>query len=492
MPPAAGTTIWSVENMIHEVGLPVPKDPDNRSIADWINKHWKKLYNTQVTENLVRSNFADWVSLRTRTHLNERDSLFGIAYRTRPRVSESKGGNPLLRLSLRRTSEATLDQFLERLTFGTPPLGLNPFQIGQTWLKNNKDADLICFICLCDIGAGEARPGFRAPTGYFTASTGYERIASVVNAANGHDIATLPLNSPKAPYNGTMLASLVAHECGHQFELGDEYGPGTGANFGGSSVTFANLQPKSAIMSGTVLDPTLIKWAFPRTIKIGRVASKPVPQGGFDFQFKLMPGSNPFARDDLVLIREAPLRKSDPYLHHRFKVVGVFTVGGNAVDVTQQNAPPLDPDLFDPSKVYVLICTNIKPGPELKLIAEPVLTHIRTSNAPLTGATCVATANQQSVMLPTNLPTAPPLSFYKPPPSMADVVGIYEGGGHVDCDIFRPAGRCKMRTADDFGLLTALAKVDPFCQVCRYIIVDRVDAMKLVDLDRMYAPHYPK
>jgi hypothetical protein len=119
-------------------------------------------------------------------------------------------------------------------------------------------------------------------------------------------------------------------------------------------------------------------------------------------------------------------------------------------------------------------------------VADPILDQIRASHGPLNapagsqGAACVATANAALIMTPTNLP---PVKFKKPPPAKADVLGIYEGGGHFDCDVFRPAGRCKMRTADD--------KVIPFCHVCRYVIVDRIDPMKLVALDQMYDPHYP-
>src|SRR5258705_7349955 len=59
--------------------------------------------------------------------------------------------------------------------------------------------------------------------------------------------------------------------------------------------------------------------------------------------------------------------------------------------------------------------------------------------------TLFRSGNAQPFMLPTNLPQ---LNFRQAPPSMADVLGIYEGGGHIDCEVFRPAGRCKMRTAD--------------------------------------------
>jgi hypothetical protein len=86
-----------------------------------------------------------------------------------------------------------------------------------------------------------------------------------------------------------------------------------------------------------------------------------------------------------------------------------------------------------------------------------------------------------SVMSPTNLPTT--LSNLKKL-TLPDVIGIYEGGAYHDGGVYRPAGRCKMRTASD--------KLMPFCHVCRYLIVDRVDPTKHGQLDAIYNRHYPR
>src|SRR5262249_12533566 len=123
-------------------------------------------------------------------------------------------------------------------------------------------------------------------------------------------------------------------------------------------------------------------------------------------------------------------------------------------------------------------CPRTAEGIELKLVAEPIFKHI-ASTGPLTAepgfdpALCVAAVNPYSVMTPTNLP---PLS--KTPRPRADVIGIYEGGRYHDCGVFRPAGRCKMRTGHD--------KTMPFCHVCRYLLVDRVDPTKHGELDDIY------
>jgi hypothetical protein len=484
--PTPGATQWSVENMIHQLGLPVPKDPA-RSIPDWVT-YWNQLYDTQVTAQLVQFNFSDWDLLRSRSPLNERDTAFGFAYGTRARVTGTAVGDPQLRPAPRRTTEASLDDFIKALSFGVAPPGGNPVNIGKVWTQGGKDRGLVCFVCLSDVGPGEAREG------YFAAATGFETAVNLISAPKGGtDFLTAALSDPKAPYSPDIYASRVAHECAHALGLGDEYGPGSTAMFTPASAdatSFPNLQAKDAITtssgSQTVFHPDKIKWLLPRAIKVGLMLNAPLPQGN-DFQMQLAPGHGTrFAVKDLVLLRQPPVN-SDPFAKIRFKVVQVFA---DAVDVTQMSGPPLDVSQYDTNKMHVFICASDSANPdvELKLVAGPVLNHIGTSAGPLNapagnaGAACVPAKNAAPFMTPTNLPT---LKFKKkPPPATADVVGIYEGGGHFDCGVVRPAGRCKMRTSDDM--------IVPFCQVCRYIIVDRVDAMKLAELDsKQYDPYYP-
>jgi len=481
--PAPGSTEWSVENMIHKLGLPVPKDPV-QSIPDAVIR-WNKLYDTQVTEALVKNKFSDWNDLRPRSPLNERDTAFGFAIETRARVSPAAGGDPLLRPAPRRTSEATINkEFINNLKISGSPLD----EIWDTDANNAKakDRGLVCFVCLSDMGAGEARRG------YFAASTGYEFRASTVPAANGNgsDIKTAPLSDKKAPYDPDILAERACHECGHAFGLADEYGPGDGTILTSAPSSHPNLQAKDVITSTsgttTVYHPDQIKWLLPRAIKVGLMTGASALSGS-NFQMNMAPGQGKlFAKDDLVLIRRPPL-DHDPYVDFRFKVLE--PLHPDWVEVAQTKGTlDLKATPYDATQLHVLICASksTNPGVELKLIADPIFNRIK-QGGPLTAAVCNAKANAASVMTPINMPT---LKYNKTPPATpADIIGIYEGGGHVDCGIFRPAGRCKMRTSDDF--FVPQNKIVPFCQVCRYLIVDRVDAMKLAKLDAMYDPNYP-
>jgi hypothetical protein len=482
--PDPSATSWSLPNMIHELGLPAPQDPVlniNDAVAQWT-----QLYDTKVTSALVSASFQNWNDLRTRSPLNERDTVFGFADSTRPRVSDTSEGDALLRPSWRRTPEATLDTIFTDLVVPAtnPP---NPqartFTIGQFWTPGGKDRGLVCFICLSDLGDGEDRPG------YFAAMTGYEFRPHLSASQNGGlDVNTFALSDPKAPFSADILASRVAHECAHAFGVGDEYGSGDGTSFTGP-VLFPNLQSKSALTPNqpTIYDPTLIKWLLPRAFKVAKITAAPVNQGGNVFQIKL-DQIGQFAKGDLVLIRQPPV-SGDPFKTLRFTVDQTYTSPA-AVDVIQSSGPTLDADLlksFNLNALPVLICasSSTSKGAEVKLVADKTLAYIGQNNSPLNGApgaACVAPPKGASSTMTPNSGLKG-LTFKQKPASPADIIGLYEGGAHVDCGVFRPAGRCKLRNTIDTKI--------PFCQVCRYIIVDRVDATLLPALDKLYDPFYP-
>src|SRR5262249_47548643 len=105
--------------------------------------------------------------------------------------------------------------------------------------------------------------------------------------------------------------------------------------------------------------------------------------------------------------------------------------------------------------------------------------HIEDKDGPLNApagaptAACVAAGDDGSVMTPTNIP-----ALSKFPRTKADIIGIYEGGALHDCGVFRPAGRFRMGESNVITI--------PFCHVCRYIIVDRVDPSMHGELDKLY------
>jgi hypothetical protein len=117
---------------------------------------------------------------------------------------------------------------------------------------------------------------------------------------------------------------------------------------------------------------------------------------------------------------------------------------------------------------------------ESSLVVDLVRDHIDSSDSPLNappgaqGAVCVPGAPPFAVTTPTNPPPGP-RGF---PDPLARMIGLYDGGGHSDCGVFRPTGRCRMR--DEF------ASTMPFCHVCSYIMVDLVDPTAHSALDKFF------
>jgi hypothetical protein len=60
------------------------------------------------------------------------------------------------------------------------------------------------------------------------------------------------------------------------------------------------------------------------------------------------------------------------------------------------------------------------------------------------------------------------------------LIGLYEGGNGNSCRVYRPAGGCKMRNQSGEG------REGEFCFVCKYLIVNRVDAGQHDRLDDEY------
>jgi fructose-specific component phosphotransferase system IIB-like protein len=518
--PESGEKAWKIDAMIHEVGLPAKEDLEFPLLSSQV-LHWQKLYGTKVTEEHTTAFFYKWwLALLNRLPLNERDTAFGMTLGERTRVSYG-GRVPTHLLSAqcqRRASDASIATFVENLTFGKAPSGDLRNHIGATWKSpKGKDAGLVCFICQSDrLG------GTQNPQRYFTSSTGQSEFITLRPPAGlGRSFETAAMEK----HSRTVVASNVAHECGHALGLGDEYGGNQGV-ISASVLDVGNLLAKTDITTtttnpstgatSTVFNKTKdIKWLWPRVIKSGVLAKLP-ERSETGFRVTLRKGhSSAFRVGDMVWFREWPVvhvASRDPFLGLPRSMGLVYKVklqddGGVNVDLEDSSGAVVDLDaevtgvdtggtgpvhwadiirgLFSQTGKYALICPRTEAGVELKLIAPPIFNHIQ-SYGPLSAepgfdpALCVSTGNAPSIQSPTNLPT---LSNAKKLIA-ADIIGIFEGGGYHDCGVYRPAGRCKMRSGT--------RKLVPFCHVCRYLIVDRVDPTKHFDLDEIYAKEYPQ
>jgi hypothetical protein len=525
--PAATATSWSLEEMMHQVGLPVSDDP---TTLDDSKDVWRLRYGDKAYQTLAAASFATWRRLASqpatwRSLLNEQDTAFGMRNTDRSRASPTFG-EVMLGSDPRRTSDANIFKFIGGLSYGKDPATGSSFNIGSVWKAGGKDAGFICFLCQTQKHGGINWGG------YFLSTTGRQVILEMALKPTPKGTATVSLATPPmAPWEQEQVSTTMAHEFSHSLGLADEYGDGNGLllqvdhqapNLLDKRIIITTTTPPPPGVPITVYDKTQeIKWRWPRITKAGVLNGKPEKSGvGLKVTLQKDHGK-PFIFQDIVRFRQSPvkLRQSlDPFASFAAGLSFIVTdhnndglkvvlghPGGAVLDV---NLPlPSSPDptpwgdlflaLFKPDGKYTVICPRRAPGigggTELYLVSETIRTQILISNGPLNAppgnetvghetAVCRATGgNGASLMSPTNLP----VGFIPPPvPAPADIIGIYEGGGLHDCGVFRPAGRCKMRDGTAQGF--------PFCHVCRYVIVDRVDPTKHGELDDLYDPQYPK
>jgi hypothetical protein len=122
-----------------------------------------------------------------------------------------------------------------------------------------------------------------------------------------------------------------------------------------------------------------------------------------------------------------------------------------------------------------------KDNSEKFVVEKAVIDHMTNTREPLTN---------NFVNMPPQFcgqfekgPNDPPgIDGLKKPCKGYRLIGVYEGGGGNVCNVYRPAGGCKMRAAEGED------EEGEFCFVCKYLIVNRVDSSQHEVLD----PEYPK
>ncbi|WP_050024137.1 M64 family metallopeptidase [Verrucomicrobium sp. BvORR034] len=531
-PPTSLSRPLTLEEMIHAGGLPVPAQPALTTPAAWFADR-NVIYDLQFSPSDVDQGVLDeWNLLQPRTLLNERNTAFGLAHQERTRISAAREPSGRLVMDARRTTDASLETFLKNLKFGLNATTNVRASIGETWADFNtsitpaegRDFGLVCFICRSSRRGGSWKSLFQMQgttrMAYFSASTGGAEKSEVSIATNGHAITppTVPL------FSSPMVASVVAYGCARALGLNDEAGDGQGAAPAPSSLSpfGENLQPEvviSSVMGGVrTINAPRIAWVWPRVTKgvrvkvdvnfAGVVVSPqlcdtngiPNPSGTFLLFEYLDSAPDPFPLGVEVRFR-AHVEKLGSSFHWTSPrndlplliPLRVHKLLQDKVVISDPSPAGLQitPTTLVNVGVGSLLTVSATAGVTNSLIAPSILNHIDTSDGPLNAArgpvpppsahVCTPSNDPQKVMSPTNLPTG----FKKPRklPSRADIIGIYDGGGHLDCGVYRPAGRCRMRHRINASL--------PFCQVCRYVIVDKVDPALQGALDVLYAVQYP-
>ncbi|MEV0385935.1 M64 family metallopeptidase [Nonomuraea sp. NPDC050643] len=275
-----------------------------------------------------------------------------------------------------------------------------------------------------------------------------------------------------------QVAGAIAHEFGHSFNLSDEYetrakdDPGDAgvddlAEDNVSKLKFLQM----AGQAGPLIDPAKIKWlALPRIRISSRLTGRSVmgaqgvelpidPRQVGQWQ-KVMAETPPvqvhvrnFAPN--VSGRQLPLT-SGLYLQTlsivRVRPEGVLVLFGPGL---QQNT------VFEAgSAVFVPVVDKNR---QAITITEPkVLEKLTSTKLPLNQDT----DNEN----PKDEPDEPvSISGFKPPCTSSLLIGIFEGAREFARGYYRPTGTCKMRS------LGATGAAVPFCYVCKWLLVNRVD-----------------
>jgi hypothetical protein len=297
-----------------------------------------------------------------------------------------------------------------------------------------------------------------------------------------------------------VLRLAMAHELGHSFTLGDEYGAGSlPASRVATADARGNVQSRVSVVDGAgVLDGTKIKWAhWPRILKAGVLAAPAPAAPGATFVVQLDPGhAKPFAEHDVVRLRTRPLPAS--VQSGRLEVV-------SKPSEAQLELRPIDPfaGAF-PAKSIVMAPKRAPDvggalGADLMLVHARVLDHIKNAGRknPLNAA--FGSPQDRPCPGPPPVPGTPVYQFSTPalnfgpgnapvpPLESAWIAGLWEKGETFHCGVYHPTGACMMNVFTYDGYVSSFQ----FCWICRYAFVDHVDPTLHDKVDRSYASRYP-
>jgi hypothetical protein len=530
---------YTVAQLVTLAGLPAPADivpgESEADAARRFNGYWQQDLERAPIAVLSPSQFAPWLRLAQRAPVEARDTTFAVQLGTRH--GAQVGSQHSLTLDPKRMSARGIGELVGALFAEVKDGGVTrQLPVGRVWATTptrGKDFGLICILSRSTAFGGGTSIEEPPASTYILVRLwryqgGFEKEEARTQPFRGSFVLQ-PGSVPPLWGESPHVALNVVHEMAHAFGLADEYGGGiaTGSR---TATGAANAQWRRDILRTTSdvagqydpvllpsvttprLWPSKIRWGqWPRLRAAGELAAKPQVVGS-QVRVMLKPGHiNEFMLDQRVCLRSRTLFGSDSRKSQSMRIAGI---AGD--ELLLEPATPFTTNDADnyavvpgvPSPLVILplrVPGSGLPGTrELPLIAPEILRHIGSSNGPLNAPAvspsrdCHDGASSVGVQKPTNLPAAYPRTsamdgaFFR----MSDIVGLYEGGMGLDCGVYHPAGDCMMRGAFDHGepaLMStpATSEFRPFCHVCRYWLVDRIDPSKHRELDELYDQSYP-
>lgn len=522
------TARWEIADLVNAVGLPtLVTDPLSSPIDPKITE-WQGLYGTFVTKTLVSRGpdrpgqlplFDQWLALNDRVLVDERDTAFHMAFGDRPALAGDNVDHAIS-LNPRRLTDDDFNTFLDALR------GPKNQDLGRLW-TTGKDRDLVVMVCRSSHVGGVASPrqvqvgpGIPALLGKtIGVSLADRRFHQLQLSTTGGGYELKPDDIPSDVFYSVWLTT--AHELGHAFTLGDEYGgdataPSTSEII--ESATEPNVQDRDSITSGGKLDVNRIKWAnWQRIAKAGVVLAIATPPG-------TPPGPtlgpltvtlddvkrSSLKSGDIVRLRRRPLATAGAP-SPRWRVDSVAVDRGQVVIVPQFAGPTeaIDPKTFPTGSILMAPVRAPDPAGGIggeKTLADPeVLNRVATTGNPLNAQPQAGEAPppppndapgrptpNRDLPVPTAATNFPARTAPQPPRFSSWTIGLYENGGEHNVGFYRPTGICLMSTNSRIDRSGNSLNLYDFCLVCRYAFIDNVDPTLHGQVEQDFIERYGK
>jgi len=332
------------------------------------------------------------------------------------------------------------------------------------------------------------------------------------------DIRPLTLTPPQIKTDLSALVDKFAHEFGHSFNLGDEYEEFKGPDPKERSENSDNLTSVKVIEAPeppgghndnfpTPIDPNKVKWLGLHRIETSDILTSATTSNGNQIVVQLLPGAT-FkwhrikAQGRKVFLRQFHATATDirqlPVTALTLKLViardlDIASFDDANATMTLTGALVAPNNAFSAGSV-VYVPKLDGDGDQLHLVENEVRLFMSAGSwnpsDPGFQAGISLTENHNAADADKSDPKAdeaadnpPDIPGFSPPCKKYKLIGLYEGGGRFTTHTYRPAGACKMR---DFE---GKAGEGEFCFVCKYLIVNRVNAGRHAVLDARYYPH---